>query len=190
MDVIDHYSRLRDRYLGDAHLLIEEGRDASAMLLLCAFIDTAGRYFRGRTQDRGVRASFRAFVERFMPALLDVSFPQLLFDIHDSRDVVDLLFYCYRHGLLHEGELPRGIRLIRRNSNALCAAVHGTGTMELNIHGFFNYALHASCAYEQLLNEDEHARAAYQARLAFQSSRRFKKPSIHPTGGTERAAVA
>ena len=114
MDVTDHYARLRDRYLADAHLLIEERRDASAMHLLCAFIDCAGRYFMGRTEDRGVRGCFRGFIQRFMPALLDVSFPEMLFETGQSRDVVDLLFYCYRHGLLHEGELPRGIRLMRR----------------------------------------------------------------------------
>jgi len=176
MDVLQHYARIRDRFLGDAHLLIEEGRDASAMLLLCGFIDTAGRYHLGRIEDRAVRASFRAFVERFMPALLDVSFPELLFECGQSRDVVDLMFYCHRHGLLHEGELPRGIRLVRHKGSGLGAKVYGAGTMELNIHGIFNYVLHASCAYEQLLAGDSHARAAYQARLAFQSKRRFKKP--------------
>lgn len=176
MDLIEHWQGLRDRYLEDASLLIKHNRDHSGMLILCSFIDAASSYFAGRTSERGVGSAFRSFVERYLPMFKNVRFGDLLFGSGERvNDIADMLYYCYRNGLIHEGHLPYGIKLVRKDTDAFACNICAIGTMELNILGMFNYIASASMQFENDLKNNENVKNNYKARMDYLNRPRFKK---------------
>lgn len=179
MDYIGNWNELKERYLKDIELLMNNDRDISAMLIICAFIDIVASFYQGRDSEKGVKKSFREFSEKYLSDFKRVSFGDLLFNSDKNEkvnDLIDLLYFCYRNGLIHEGRLPKGIELIR-NSDFLCKNC-AVGTMELNILGMYHCLLNAVHLFEKDLFNDSLMQEKYKKRMMYLDRPRFKKESI------------
>jgi hypothetical protein len=101
----------------------------------------------------------------------------LLFDDARNRrvnDCVDMLYFCYRNGLVHEGALPIGIRLIRSTDSYLFS-FNASGTMEVNIPMMYLELREAIKQYETDLKTDTTLQSNFAARVEYIERKRFKK---------------
>jgi len=173
----EHWRALSRRYLEDAVALLGEGRDASAVLVLCALIDAAASYASGRVVSGGVGTAFRSFADRFLPVFGRVQFGDLLFDDGKPvRDAADMLYHCYRNGLIHEGDLPFGMKLVRAEpDDAWLLRVCAVGTMELNVVPFYQSVCAAADQFARDLATDSPLQGCYHARLDHLQRPRFRK---------------
>ncbi len=172
-----YWLTLRNRFLKDVELLLQQKRDESAMLLICSFLDSASSFYAGRRTEHGVEKSFRAFVSRYLSAFPRISVGDLLFDDSRNRrvnDCVDLLYFCYRNGLVHEGALPIGIRLVHPTDNYLFS-FNASGTMEINIPMMYLELQEAIKQYESDLETDTTLQSNFAARIEYIERKRFRK---------------
>ncbi len=172
-----YWRTICDRLVNDVELLLEEKRDVSAMLLMCSFLDAASSFYAGRTTEGGVGKSFRAFAERYLSAFGRVQAGDLLFDDSSNRrvnDCIDMLYFCYRNGLVHEGALPVGIKLVHATESYLFL-FNATGTMELNLPIMYLELQEAIKQYETDLEADEALQSNFIARVKYIERQRFKK---------------
>lgn len=172
-----YWYALYNRFLNDVELLIQEGRDESAMLLMGSFIDAISSFYTGRTTEKGVKDSFRDFVERYLSTFARVQVGDLLFNDNRSRhvnDCVDMLYYCYRNGLVHEGLLPVGIKLVRPSEKYLFL-FNAMGIMELNTPMMYLELKEAIRQYQADLETDTTLQSNFTARMEYIQRRRFRK---------------
>jgi hypothetical protein len=175
----EHWIRLRDRFLKDIQLLLQWERDESAMLLMCSFIDAAASLYGGRASEHRSGQGFRAFVTQYLSDFTRITFGDLLFvfaDGHDRHvnDLVDMLYLCYRNGLVHEGTLPPGIHLVRPKEDWLCS-VNANGIMELNTPEMFIILQAGTAKYESDLETHANLQDNFAARINYIWRQRFKK---------------
>jgi len=107
-----YWRTLCDRLLNDVELLLQKERDESAMLLMCSFLDAVPHSIQDVQRNEVLKGASGLFVERYLPAFGRVQAGDLLFDDNSNRrvnDCIDMLYFCYRNGLIHEGKLPIGI---------------------------------------------------------------------------------
>jgi hypothetical protein len=172
-----YWHTLHNRFLDDVELLLREGCDESAMLLMCSFIDAVSSFYTGRATEKGVKDSFRTFVEQYLSTFARVQVGDLLFDDSRNRrvnDCVDMLYFCYRNGLVHEGSLPVGIKLVRPSEGYLFL-FNAMGIMELNTPMMYLELREAIRQYQADLEIDATLQSKFAARIEYIQRGKFKK---------------
>ena len=152
----DYWNTLYVRLSNDVELLLQEECDESAMLLICSFLDAVSSFYTGRITEHGVKESFRSFVSHYLSAFARVQVGDLLFDDSRNRrvnDCIDMLYFCYRNGLVHEGALPVGIELVR-SSEGYLFSFNAAGLMKLNTPMMYLELKEAIKQYETDLETD------------------------------------
>ena len=183
-----HWRRLHEAYLADANVLLRGGRDAAAVLLLTTLIDAAAGFFKGRDEEKGVGESWQSFSAKFLPEFTRVSFGDLVFSYTEHKDVpvrdtAHLLYCCFRNGVVHEGGLPTGFRIMRDESGLQYTVSAADGAMELNVLALYQIVETACSRFSKWLQEDPGGLELYEKRLRYLGRRRFRKarsPRGHP----------
>ena len=171
---IEEWNNFKNSYLQDISLLLDNNRDKSAMLIMCTLIDSAASFYNGRDSEAGVSNNFRLFCESYMNDFCRVGFGDLYFSPSKKvKDVVDILYSCYRNGLIHEGQLPINIQLVR-DSEAFYR-INATGRMDLNIVLMFCYLKESLSNYESDLQKDNQLQIRFKNRSEYLKRIRFIK---------------
>ena len=90
-----------------------------------------------------------------------------------------MLWFCYRNGLVHEGHLPTGTKLVRDARNLYLFGVQVPDKMTINVDGMLANLAEAAAQFERDLLDDEGLRAKYRARLDYLQRVRFiTDPSV------------
>ena len=134
------WSDIKSQFLIDIKLLLDNNRFASALLLICTYIDIASAFYTGRNSENGVGDSFRKFIEEYMKIFCRMKFGDLLLCDKNKRvrDWGDMIYFCYRNGSTHEGILPEGIELFVDSDPNFIGGIGAIGTSRLNILGIYN----------------------------------------------------
>jgi hypothetical protein len=176
----DHWRLLHEAYLGDALVLLRGGRDPAAVLLLTTLVVAAAGFFTGRDQEEGVEKSWQAFAAQSLPEFTRVSFGDLVFSYAENKDIpvrdtAHLLYCSFRNGLVHEGGLPTGFRVIRDESGLQYRVSAADGSMEVNILALYQIVEAACNRYSHWLQEHPDGHRLYAQRLCYLGRRRFRK---------------
>jgi hypothetical protein len=171
------WSDIKSQFLNDIKLLIEKNRFASALLLICTFIDIVSAFYTGRVLEKGVSVSFRMFIEDYMNIFCRTKFGDLLFSDKNKRvrDWGDMIYYCYRNGSTHEGILPDGIELFVDSDPTLIGGFGAIGTSRLNILGIYNMTVKAIEQYSADLISQKELQVNFTNRFQYLKRQRFKK---------------
>jgi len=184
----EHWRALHEAYLADSKVLLSGRRDAAAVLILTTLLDAAAAFLTGRERERGIGESWQAFAERFLPEFTRVSFGDLVFSYAADKDIpvrdtAHLLYCCFRNGLVHEGGLPTGFRIIRSSDGLQYCVSAADGAMEVNVIALHQIVQAACDRFTEWLHEDPNATVLYSARLRYLARRRFRKARVTPRSG-------
>lgn len=171
------WSDIKSQFLNDIKLLLDNNRFASALLLICTYIDIASAFYTGRETEKGVGESFRKFIEDYMKIFCRMKFGDLLFSDRKKRvrDWGDMIYYCYRNGSTHEGILPEGIELFVDRDPNLIGGIGAIGTSRLNIIGVYNTTVKAIEQYSDDLKSQKELQDNFTNRFQYLKRQRFMK---------------
>lgn|GEM_PF-843862 len=161
------------------NFLIKNNFDMAAAKLILTGIDSLAGFYKGeRENNYSVSKRFIEFVQEYMSNFDKINFigTGLKNAKNDKKfdKPSEILYYIFRNGLLHEGELGIGARIYRNNNRKILWSGEGIDIFEINILGFFEYYKKAISDYEKALFSSDTLKKNFSRRYEMLSSLLFK----------------
>ena len=158
-----------DHCLEASSTLIAVHLFAAGAEMVCAAVERAAGYFVGSHARTPSKASVLRFAERYLPDLARTRPDGFALVDHPRRAVescAELLYECWRGGLLHDGQRATGIRCVD-DKRRWMLNVEPKGAIRLNVIPFQAQFERGLRHYLADLRRDAELRAAAARRAAF-----------------------